>query len=88
MIWQLATCDDRSPCMGPGLPPYTIITPSIKRCHVIEPVRAIVICGAHIDIEAQARGLATAVSMIRSSPSYMDPKMCKQILRGPKQEPE
>ncbi|GFT82110.1 hypothetical protein TNCV_3910371 [Trichonephila clavipes] len=31
MIGQLATCDDRRPCIGLGLLPYTIITHSAKR---------------------------------------------------------
>ncbi|GFX46899.1 hypothetical protein TNCV_4040442 [Trichonephila clavipes] len=30
---QLDTCDDRRSCTGVGLPPYTIITPSVKRLH-------------------------------------------------------
>ncbi|GFV63533.1 uncharacterized protein TNCV_4388991 [Trichonephila clavipes] len=38
MICHLATCDDRRPCIGLGLPPCTIITPSVKRWQSGEPV--------------------------------------------------
>ncbi|GFW43066.1 hypothetical protein TNCV_1474611 [Trichonephila clavipes] len=31
MICQLAICDDRRPLIGVGLPPYAIITHSVKR---------------------------------------------------------
>ncbi|GFW73160.1 hypothetical protein TNCV_484281 [Trichonephila clavipes] len=37
MIYQLATCDDRRPCIGLGIPPYTS-----KRQHSIETICAIV----------------------------------------------
>ncbi|GFT77103.1 hypothetical protein TNCV_1099751 [Trichonephila clavipes] len=37
-ICQLATCDDRPPCIGHGLPSHTIIPHSVKRRQSIEPV--------------------------------------------------
>ncbi|GFY23301.1 hypothetical protein TNCV_3939971 [Trichonephila clavipes] len=37
-ICQLATWDDRRPSIDLGLPPYTIITHSIKRRQSIEPI--------------------------------------------------
>ncbi|GFX46900.1 hypothetical protein TNCV_4040441 [Trichonephila clavipes] len=39
---QLDTCDDRRSCTGVGLPPYTIITPSVKRLQSVEPVYTII----------------------------------------------
>ncbi|GFX20668.1 hypothetical protein TNCV_4270001 [Trichonephila clavipes] len=33
-ICQLTTCDDRRPCLGLGLPPYIIITHSVKKVAV------------------------------------------------------
>ncbi|GFS68033.1 hypothetical protein TNCV_1362571 [Trichonephila clavipes] len=39
---QLATCDDRRPCIGLRLSPYIIITHSVKRRQSVEPVCAIV----------------------------------------------
>ncbi|GFT17090.1 uncharacterized protein TNCV_4738221 [Trichonephila clavipes] len=44
-LCQLATCDDRRPCIGLGLSPYTNITHSVKRRQSIEPVCAISISG-------------------------------------------
>ncbi|GFT77076.1 hypothetical protein TNCV_1099501 [Trichonephila clavipes] len=41
---QTATCDDRLPCINLRLPPYTIITHSIKRRQLIEPICAILSC--------------------------------------------
>ncbi|GFV41438.1 hypothetical protein TNCV_5048431 [Trichonephila clavipes] len=41
-ICQLVTCDDRHPCIDLSLPPYTIITHSVKRRQLVEPVCAIV----------------------------------------------
>ncbi|GFW80833.1 hypothetical protein TNCV_3779131 [Trichonephila clavipes] len=38
MICQLATPDDRRPCTGLGLPPYTIITHSVKKRRSVESV--------------------------------------------------
>ncbi|GFV35135.1 hypothetical protein TNCV_292501 [Trichonephila clavipes] len=37
-ICQLATCDGRGSCIGLALPPYTIITPSVKRQYSVDPV--------------------------------------------------
>ncbi|GFU18355.1 DUF4817 domain-containing protein [Trichonephila clavipes] len=34
-IYQLSTCHDRDRSVGLGLPPYTIITDSVKSCQVI-----------------------------------------------------
>ncbi|GFS68036.1 hypothetical protein TNCV_1362591 [Trichonephila clavipes] len=39
---QLATCDDRHPCIGLRLSPYAIITHSFKRWQSVQPVSAIV----------------------------------------------
>ncbi|GFV07183.1 hypothetical protein TNCV_3602011 [Trichonephila clavipes] len=39
-ICQMAVCDDHRPCKRLGLPPYTIITHSVKRRQLIEPVCA------------------------------------------------
>ncbi|GFW87920.1 hypothetical protein TNCV_1360231 [Trichonephila clavipes] len=41
-ICQLATCEDRGPCIGGGLPPCTTITHTVKRRQFIEPVCVIV----------------------------------------------
>ncbi|GFT79239.1 hypothetical protein TNCV_2766641 [Trichonephila clavipes] len=41
-ICQLSTRDDRHPCTVLGLPPYTIITYSVKKWQLVEPVCAIV----------------------------------------------
>ncbi|GFV47269.1 hypothetical protein TNCV_4829251 [Trichonephila clavipes] len=42
---QLPTCDGHRPCIGLGLPPYTIITHSVKRRQSVEPVCAILSYG-------------------------------------------
>ncbi|GFX77992.1 hypothetical protein TNCV_971471 [Trichonephila clavipes] len=47
MICQLATCDDCLPCLGLGLPPYTIITHSVKRRQSVEPV-CVIVSHAHL----------------------------------------
>ncbi|GFW73168.1 hypothetical protein TNCV_483941 [Trichonephila clavipes] len=41
MICQLATCDDRRPRTSLGLPPYTLITHSVKKRQPVKPVCAI-----------------------------------------------
>ncbi|GFW62579.1 hypothetical protein TNCV_85801 [Trichonephila clavipes] len=38
---QLATCDDHRPCLDLGLPPYIIISHSVKRRQSVEPVCAV-----------------------------------------------
>ncbi|GFV79226.1 hypothetical protein TNCV_70941 [Trichonephila clavipes] len=40
-ICQLATCEDRRLCISQRLSPYTIITPSVIRSQLVEPVYAI-----------------------------------------------
>ncbi|GFW13645.1 hypothetical protein TNCV_1211111 [Trichonephila clavipes] len=48
-ICQLATWDDHRPCISLGLPPCTIITHSVKRWRLVEPVCAIV-SQAHLSV--------------------------------------
>ncbi|GFT75833.1 hypothetical protein TNCV_851351 [Trichonephila clavipes] len=43
MKCQLAACGDRRPRKGLGVPPYTIINPSVKRQRSVEPFWTIVL---------------------------------------------
>ncbi|GFY26405.1 hypothetical protein TNCV_26021 [Trichonephila clavipes] len=61
-IGQLATCDDHRPCIGLGLPPYTLITRSVKRQQSIELV-CVIVSHAHLFVS----GYCVAVVVVNAT---------------------